>query len=45
MAAGVDFRNLDTGEELQTVRDRLTHAAVYTGAEGSSRRCSTVPTS
>ena len=34
MAAGVDFRNLDTGEELQTVRDRLTHAAVYTGAEG-----------
>jgi hypothetical protein len=33
-AAGVSFRNLDTGAELDTVRDRLTHAAVYTGCEG-----------
>ncbi len=32
--AGVSFRNLDTGAELDTVRDRLTHAAVYTGCEG-----------
>ncbi len=32
--AGVSFRNLDTGAELHTVRDRLTHAAVYTGCEG-----------
>nr|WP_277349736.1 acyclic terpene utilization AtuA family protein [Planosporangium thailandense] len=31
---GVDFANLDTGEPLSTVRDRLTHAAVYTGCEG-----------
>ncbi len=31
---GVSFRNLDTGAELDTVRDRLTHAAVYTGCEG-----------
>ncbi len=34
MADGVDFVNLDTGEPLSTVRERLTHAAVYTGAEG-----------
>jgi hypothetical protein len=33
-AAGVSFRNLDTGAELDAVRDRLTHAAVYTGCEG-----------
>jgi hypothetical protein len=33
-AAGVSFRNLDTGDDLDTVRDRLTHAAVYTGCEG-----------
>ena len=33
-SAGVSFRNLDTGAELDTVRDRLTHAAVYTGCEG-----------
>ena len=32
--AGVSFGNLDTGAELDTVRDRLTHAAVYTGCEG-----------
>ena len=32
--AGVSFDNLDTGAELDTVRDRLTHAAVYTGCEG-----------
>ncbi|UMG91235.1 acyclic terpene utilization AtuA family protein [Nocardioides sp. TF02-7] len=31
---GVTFDNLDTGEPLSTVRDRLTHAAVYTGCEG-----------
>jgi hypothetical protein len=31
---GVSFRNLDTGADLDTVRDRLTHAAVYTGCEG-----------
>ena len=34
MALGVPFVNIDTGEELATVRDRLTHAAVYTGSEG-----------
>lgn len=33
-ANGVDLTNLDTGAELSTVRDRLTHAAVYVGAEG-----------
>ena len=33
-AAGVTFSNLDTGADLATVRDRLTHAAVYVGAEG-----------
>lgn len=32
--AGVSFTNLDTGAELSTVRDRLTHACVYTGSEG-----------
>lgn len=31
---GVDFSNLDTGQQLSEVRDRLTHAAVYTGCEG-----------
>ncbi|KAA9166472.1 DUF1446 domain-containing protein [Amycolatopsis acidicola] len=31
---GVDFANMDTGEPLSAVRDRLTHAAVYTGCEG-----------
>jgi Acyclic terpene utilisation family protein AtuA len=31
---GVSFRNLDTGAQLDTVRERLTHAAVYTGCEG-----------
>ena len=31
---GVDFANIDTGAALDTVRDRLTHAAVYTGCEG-----------
>jgi hypothetical protein len=34
MAAGVDFSNMDTGEPLSTVRDRLTHANVYIGCEG-----------
>lgn len=34
MSEGVAFTNMDTGEDLATVRDRLTHAAVYTGAEG-----------
>jgi hypothetical protein len=34
MDQGVDFANLDTGEPLSTVRERLTHAAVYTGCEG-----------
>jgi hypothetical protein len=34
MAQGVGFTNLDTGAELATVRDRLTHASVYTGCEG-----------
>jgi hypothetical protein len=34
MAKGVSFDNLDTGQPLSTVRDRLTHAAVYTGCEG-----------
>lgn len=34
MDLGVPFTNMDTGAELATVRDRLTHACVYTGAEG-----------
>ena len=34
MADGVAFVNMDTGEPLSTVRDRLTHANVYTGSEG-----------
>ena len=34
MARGVSFTNLDTGKELAEVRDRLTHAAAYTGSEG-----------
>lgn len=34
MADGIDFANLDTGAQLQSVRDRLTHANVYTGSEG-----------
>ncbi len=33
-ADGVSFTNLDTGAALDTVRERLTHAAVYTGSEG-----------
>jgi len=33
-ADGVDFANLDTGAALDSVRGRLTHAAVYVGAEG-----------
>lgn len=32
--AGVDLSNMDTGEPLDTVRDRLTHANVYIGCEG-----------
>lgn len=34
IAAGVEFTNLDTGEPLTRVRDRLTQANVYTGAGG-----------
>jgi hypothetical protein len=34
MAQGVGFDNLDTGQPLSEVRERLTHAAVYTGCEG-----------
>jgi len=34
MAAGVEFANIDTGEPLSSVRDRLTQANVYTGATG-----------
>ena len=34
MALGVPFTNLDTGRPLAEVRERLTHAAVYTGSEG-----------
>ena len=34
MAGGVDFASIDNGEPLSSVRDRLTHANVYTGAEG-----------
>jgi hypothetical protein len=34
MDDGVSFANLDTGADLITVRERLTHAAVYTGCEG-----------
>ena len=30
----VRFDNIDTGAPLSDVRDRLTHAAVYTGSEG-----------
>jgi Acyclic terpene utilisation family protein AtuA len=34
MADGVPFTNMDTGQDLAAVRDRLTHACVYTGSEG-----------
>ncbi len=34
MAQGVSFDNMDTGQPLASVRDKLTHAAVYTGCEG-----------
>jgi Acyclic terpene utilisation family protein AtuA len=34
MAQGVSFDNLDTGQALAEVRERLTHAAIYTGSEG-----------
>jgi hypothetical protein len=34
VAAGVEFSNLDTGRPLSDVRDRLTNANVYTGADG-----------
>ncbi|MBM7516465.1 acyclic terpene utilization AtuA family protein [Nocardioides nitrophenolicus] len=34
MERGVSFENLDTGRPLAEVRERLTHAAVYTGCEG-----------
>jgi len=34
LAAGVDLSNMDTGEPLDAVRDRLTQANVYIGCEG-----------
>jgi len=34
MSSGVTFENMDTGRKLAEVRDKLTHAAVYTGSEG-----------
>ncbi|HEX3955824.1 MAG TPA: acyclic terpene utilization AtuA family protein [Trebonia sp.] len=34
MGRGVPFANMDTGQELAAVRDRLTHACAYTGCEG-----------
>lgn len=34
MDLGVPFANMDTGQELASVRERLTHACAYTGAEG-----------
>jgi len=34
MAQGVPFANMDNGRRLAEVRERLTHAAVYTGSEG-----------
>jgi hypothetical protein len=34
MGLGVPFANMDTGQELTAVRERLTHACVYTGCEG-----------
>ncbi len=34
MHRGVPFANMDTGQQLAAVRDRLTHACVYTGCEG-----------
>lgn len=34
MASGVNFNSIDTGEPLSSVRDGLTQANVYTGAEG-----------
>jgi hypothetical protein len=34
MGLGVPFANMDTGQDLAAVRDRLTHACAYTGCEG-----------
>ena len=34
LEAKVDLSNMDTGEPLESVRDRLTHANVYIGCEG-----------
>jgi hypothetical protein len=34
MGQGIAFENLDTGEPLSVVRDRLTHANVYMGTDG-----------
>lgn len=34
MAEGVTFENIDTGEPLSAVREKLTQANVYTGSEG-----------
>jgi hypothetical protein len=34
MSDGVSFTNMDTGQRLAEVREKLTHAAVYTGSEG-----------
>ncbi len=33
-AKGADFSNMETGEPLSTVRERLTHANVYIGCDG-----------
>lgn len=34
LADGVAFENLDTGQPLSEIRDRVTHANVYIGSEG-----------
>jgi len=34
MATGEEFVNMDNGRRFEEVRDKLTHAAVYTGSEG-----------
>jgi hypothetical protein len=41
---GVDFKNMDTGEPIDKIRDRITSANVYFGAfpvaEALKTRCS-----
>lgn len=34
LGQGVDFANIDTGQPLAEIRDRVTHANVYIGCEG-----------